>query len=340
MIEQISFSSGNVRLYPNSSALQLSTICGNDYIVITDENVARYHHQLLPPNTIIIPAGEQTKQPEIVKHITEQLLLKGATRHTTIVGVGGGVLTDIVGFVGATYMRGIKFGFVPTTLLGLVDASIGGKNGVDVGVYKNIMGTIRQPTFILHHYALLSTLPQSEWVNGFAEVIKYAALFDPQLFALLQQSNIHQFQSNATILSSLVNTCMQWKLNLVQQDEWETGPRKLLNFGHTLGHAIENTYHLTHGQAVAIGMVLAAQLSVIHSSLPQPQATQLTQLIAAYQLPTSMHIAKDQIANTLLADKKRNGDTIDFILLNNIGKPIIKPLSIQDILNIIPNPPL
>ena len=174
-----------------------------------------------------------------------------------LVGIGGGVITDLTGYVAAIYMRGLSFGFVPTSILAMVDAAIGGKNGIDVGVYKNIIGTIRQPQFLLYDYSLLKSLPQSEWVNGFAEIVKHACIKDARLFNTLRQNSIRSYQRNSKELGALIKKNVHIKASVVQADEFEKGERRLLNFGHTLGHAIENIYKMPHGHAISIGMVAA-----------------------------------------------------------------------------------
>ena len=166
-------------------------------IIITDANVFESHLQLLNSwQTIVIPAGEEHKQQSTADFIIGELISRNADRNTFIVGVGGGVVTDITGYAASIYMRGLRFGFVPTTILAMVDASIGGKNGVDVGVYKNLVGLIKQPQFLLFDYSLLKTLPHDQWVNGFAEIIKHACIKDAELFALLEEQSIENFQTD------------------------------------------------------------------------------------------------------------------------------------------------
>ena len=178
-----------------------------------------------------------------------------------LVGVGGGVVTDIAGFVASIYMRGVKFAFVPTSILAMVDASIGGKNGIDVGVYKNLVGVINHPEFLLYDYSFLETLPDAEWVNGFAEIIKHACIKDADMFDFLEEYSLARFQSSITDTAAIIKRNVDIKYAVVASDEHETGDRKLLNFGHTIGHAIENADHLSHGHAISIGMVAACRIS-------------------------------------------------------------------------------
>ena len=204
-----------------------------------------------------------------------------ADRQSFIVGVGGGVVTDLAGFVASIYMRGIRFAFVPTSILAMVDASVGGKNGIDVGVYKNLVGVINQPEFLLYDYSFLETLPGEEWVNGFAEIVKHACIKDGDMFSFLEENSLTAFRSSLNTAGSLIRKNVEIKYNVVSQDETETGERKLLNFGHTIGHAIENTSKLAHGSAISIGMVVACRISERINNFATAEYTKINQLIAA-----------------------------------------------------------
>jgi 3-dehydroquinate synthetase len=231
--------------------------------------------------------------------------------------------------VASVYMRGITFGFVPTSLLAMVDASVGGKNGIDVGAYKNMVGTIRQPSFLLFDASLLETLPDTEWRNGFAEIIKHASIKDTPLFKELEQSNLAYYQKKKTHLAALIRRNVLLKTKVVQQDEFEQGGRKLLNFGHTLGHALENQYDLSHGQAISIGMAYASSLSKKINGFKS--AERVIALLGQYGLPTSIESDKDKVINVLRMDKKKVKDSVNFILLEKIGKAVIKEISINEI---------
>jgi 3-dehydroquinate synthase len=179
--------------------------------------------------------GKPNKIQSTVDHIIEQLIELGADRKTTLLGVGGGVITDITGYVAGIFMRGVKCAFIPTTVLAMVDAAIGGKNGVDVGNYKNMVGLIRQPQFILYDFSFLKTLPKEEWVNGFAEIIKHAAIKDAIMFAELESQNLNYYRKDSAAMASLIKRNALLKTKVVISDETEQGDRKLLNFGHTFG---------------------------------------------------------------------------------------------------------
>lgn len=329
MQETITFSSGKVSYYFESTFDSLCTIVPLEgCVVITDSNVAAlYRQQLAPFKKIIIPAGEEHKNIQTIITITEELIQYEAHRKTWIIGIGGGVVTDIAGWVAAIYMRGVPFGFVPTSLLGMVDASIGGKNGIDFGLHKNLLGTIRQPQFILQDVQFLETLPGIEWSNGFAEIIKYACIFDPALFDILEQHNIDHYKQNKADLNKIIAICTGWKNKTVLADETETGLRKLLNFGHTAGHAIETVHQLPHGQAIALGMLIACILSEQVAGLSDNVRPRLVKLLQAYGLPTAMEINIERVMEVLRMDKKRNNADIDFIVLEKNGVGAIKKVS-------------
>lgn len=301
-------------------------------VVITDENVFAAHQKKFKNwKTVVLKGGEKFKIQATVDSVILQLIELGADRTTTLVGVGGGVITDITGYIASVYMRGVSFGFVPTTLLALVDASIGGKNGIDVGVYKNMVGSIRQPLFILHDATFLTTLPEPEWKNGFAEIIKHAAIKDAAMFRHLEENNLALYQKNKILLAPLIQRNAVLKTKVVQKDEFESGDRKLLNFGHTLGHALENQYNLLHGEAVAIGMAFAANLSQQFSSFKQ--ADRVINLIQKYGLPVSINYKKDKVFAVLQSDKKKEADVMNFVLLKSIGKGTIEKLPLKKIYN-------
>jgi shikimate kinase / 3-dehydroquinate synthase len=296
-------------------------------VLITDENVFRSHQKKFGGwNTIVIKAGEAFKVQDTINSIIEQLIGFGADRKTFLVGIGGGVVTDITGYAAAVYMRGISFGFVPTSILAMVDASIGGKNGIDVGVYKNLMGTIRQPDFLLYDMALLKSLPKEEWVNGFAEIIKHAAIKDAALFRELEKNKLSFYQKDKTAFSKLIRRNVVIKSTVVQKDEFEKGDRRLLNFGHTLGHAIENLYELSHGRAISIGMVAASMISEELTDFKDTD--RVITVLKKYGLPTLAEYDAKEVLNILRMDKKKERDAMNYVLLNKIGQGVVKSIPI------------
>jgi len=329
--KRIAFSSGITHFYFGGSIDFLPGLAnGRRLIVLTDTNVFEAQKRKLKKlETIVINAGEINKTQATVDWVIGRLVELEADRSTLLVGIGGGVVTDIAGYAGAIYMRGIAVGFIPTSILAMVDAAIGGKNGVDVGVYKNIVGTIRQPEFLLYDYSLLKTLPHEEWVNGFAEVIKHAAIKDGPMFRLLKQTKLTTLKRNTELLHKLVMRNALIKIKIVQQDEFEKGDRKLLNFGHTLGHAIENLVGLPHGHAISVGMVYAAHLSAQLTGFKKTM--ELVELLEQYELPTHASFDKMQAVANLAMDKKRLKDAIHFVLLEKPGKAIIRPIDIKEL---------
>jgi 3-dehydroquinate synthase len=332
---KFSFSNSSTDFYFDTSFDYLEKLTEKDNtVIITDENVFRRNQKKFKDwKTITTQPGEQHKYQQTADLIIEQLIAHGADRKSFIVGVGGGVVTDIAGYAAGIYMRGIMFGFVPTSILAMVDAAIGGKNGIDVGVYKNMVGLIRQPAFLLYDYSLLKSLPKEEWINGFAEIIKHACIKDAAMFKLLEQHELSDFQKDTKLLNKLIQRNATLKSKVVQEDEFEQGDRRLLNFGHTVGHAIENTHQLSHGHAVTIGMVIAAYLS--ENLLGFKAAKRVASLIVQYKLPAFYKFDTEKALRVMQADKKRVKDVINYVLLEKIGKGIIKPLTITEIKPVI-----
>lgn len=303
-------------------------------VVITDENIFNAHQKKLNGwNTIVIKPGEAFKTQATVDGVIDQLIKQKADRQTTLIGMGGGVITDITGYVASVYMRGVAFGFVPTTVLAMVDACIGGKNGIDVGQFKNMVGTINQPQFLLYDTTLLKSLPEKEWNNGFAEIIKHAAIKDAALFKSLEEKDLKYFQKSKSNLQKLVQQNAMIKTKVVLADEFEKGERRLLNFGHTLGHALEKQYGLMHGEAVAIGMTYAASVSAQYTGFKQ--VARLVLLLEKYGLPTTVGYDKKKTFEILMTDKKKDAGDINYVLLEKIGKAVSKKISFEQLYNLL-----
>lgn len=335
MKKSYKFSTTSVAYYFSDEIFRLKNIVDQkNTIIITDENIFGKHAKKFRQwNSIVLKPGEEFKVQSTVDAILLQLLEMGADRNTTLVGVGGGVVTDITGYVASIYMRGINFGFVPTTLLAMVDASIGGKNGIDIGVYKNMAGIIRQPKFILHDLEFLKTLPKNEWENGFAEIIKHACIKDDAMFKELELNSLKIYQTNKKKINDLINRNTILKTKVVQRDEFEKGERRLLNFGHTLGHALENQYELSHGQSIAIGMAFASIVSQKINGFKE--AHKVINLLSKYGLPTFASFDKQKVFEVLKKDKKGEKLAINYILLERIGKGVSKLIPITELENII-----
>jgi 3-dehydroquinate synthase len=329
--KRFSFSNSTVDYYFNADFSYLEKLVHkNNAVIVTDEHVYAAHKKKLKGwNTIILKPGEEYKVQQTVDVVIDQLIEMGADRKTTLIGVGGGVITDITGYMAGIYMRGITCGFVPTSVLAMVDASIGGKNGIDVGVYKNMVGLIRQPSFLLFDHSFLKSLPKTEWQNGFAEIIKHAAIKDAALFKLLRSHKLTDFQRDPQLLAWLIEKNVLIKTRVVTGDEFEKGERKLLNYGHTLGHAIENMYELSHGQAISIGMTYAALMSQQLKGFRQ--ADELIEVLSRYGLPTYATFDTNQAFRILQKDKKKDQSGISYILLEKIGRGIIHPMSFEQL---------
>jgi 3-dehydroquinate synthase len=328
---QYKFSGKTTTYYLDADFSFLGKLVDKDHtVLITDDHVFSAHQKKFGGwNTIVINAGEEFKVQATVDSIIDQLIGIGADRKTWLVGVGGGVVTDIVGYAAAVYLRGVSFGFAPSSILAMVDASIGGKNGIDVGLYKNLVGTIRQPDFLLYDYSLLKSLPKAEWVNGFAEIIKHAAIKDAALFKELEKSTLSGYQKDKAALARLIRRNAAIKSAVVEKDEFEQGDRRLLNFGHTLGHAIENLYTLPHGHAVAIGMVAACMISEEFTDFKGTE--RVISVLKKYGLPTLAAFEPKEVMNVLRMDKKRVKDSMNYVLLNKIGQAAVRVIPIAQL---------
>ena len=301
-------------------------------IIITDTQVRRCWGAYFPPAPVItIGTGEKIKNFDTLGYIYDQLIKLEADRSAFIVGIGGGIVCDIAGFVASTYMRGVRFGFVSTTLLSQVDASVGGKNGVNFRGYKNIVGVFNQPQFVICDLNVLSTLPQEELSCGFAEIVKHGAIADKNMFDYVEKHYSRALALDLNVIEKLVYDSVVIKASIVNQDTREKGLRRKLNFGHTFGHAIEKTLQIRHGEAVSAGMVLASELSVKRGYLQDPDVTRICGLLEKYGLPVRLPYDKNQVLAAIRMDKKREGDCIKFVLLREIGRAFVDEIPIQEL---------
>jgi 3-dehydroquinate synthase len=285
---------------------------------------------------IQIAEGEPHKNLAWLALVYDRLVEAQIERSSPVVAVGGGVVGDLAGFAAATMLRGVPFVQVPTTLLAQVDASIGGKTGINHAAGKNLIGAFHQPRLVAIDIETLRTLPRREYVAGLAEVVKYGAILDAELFERLEHSVDGLLHQDVELLAGTVQRCCSLKAAVVEQDETERDYRAILNFGHTIGHAIETLTEyrrLLHGEAVAIGMVCAARLSHAVGSLPRDGVDRLEKLLRAFGLPTQVptDLAREQIALTIEADKKAAGGKIKFVCLEQIGVTRFEALSAVEI---------
>lgn len=297
--------------------------------LITDSHVGPLLAEKCGPAAchINIPAGETHKTLETVNGIYSKLLAAGLDRKGTIVALGGGVVGDMAGFVAATFMRGIGFVQCPTSLLAMVDASVGGKTGVDLPQGKNLVGAFKQPTAVLADISALQSLPQQEFANGMAEVIKHGLISSPDLFTQIEREGARLQTASPARLQSLVSEAIIIKRDVVQEDPYEHGRRALLNLGHTFGHAIEQVshYRVSHGQGVALGLVAAANLSIrleyCDPSLQGRIEAVLTQVNLPTRIPADISLA--DVYQMMFSDKKKAENTLRFILLKDVGDVFI-----------------
>ena len=319
------------RLGSQCARLGLSPRCA----IISDTNVAPLYakpaQQTLQqagfnPTLITVPAGETAKSLKTVQACYDQLAAQRLERKSFIVALGGGVVGDLAGFVAATYLRGIAFVQVPTTLLAQVDSSVGGKVGVNLRAGKNLVGAFYQPRLVLCDLDTLATLPQREYRAGLAEVIKYGIIYDAALFRRLERSLPGLLNKEPKTLAAVVARCCEIKAEVVRQDETEGGLRAILNFGHTIGHALEAISHYgkyLHGEAISIGQVAAAELSARTLGLAAAEVERITDLLRRAGLPTDLKLGPAQQEKVLTAmqlDKKVSGGEVKFVLARRIGK--------------------
>lgn len=322
----------------------------NAYSIITDSNVAKIHGKKLLKNfldeslhahLIEFPAGEKNKSRSTKESIENQMLKLGFGRDSCIIALGGGVVGDLAGFIAATYMRGIPYIQVPTTLLAMVDSSIGGKVAVDIIHAKNAIGAFYQPKKVVIDLNFLRTLPKNELINGMAEVIKHALIYDANFFNFLEKNIDKILNRDFDALKIAIKRSCEIKSSIVAQDEKERGMRRILNYGHTIGHSIESAlnYKIPHGQAVAIGMSYAAKLSAKLGFLHEGSVIRQNNLLEYIGMPhrLSHHKLKPKaILEHIQYDKKILNGKINFILLKSIGDAFISDkVSLEDIKGIL-----
>ena len=321
MTKQIEVVGGSCVYVGDARELLPSLVPNKRVIVISDSNIDRTHHDIIAQyEHILIGQGEQAKSFSTLEEVYRQLIDMGADRSTFILGIGGGIVTDIAGFVATTYMRGVEFGFVTTTLLGAVDASIGGKNGVNVGGFKNMVGTFSQPKFVVCDVSLLHSLPSREFRAGLAEVLKTAILGDAELFDILERTSFEELRNNETLLEEVIVRSMQVKADVVAEDEREGGRRRILNLGHTIAHAIEKcTHKYSHGEAVAIGLYHITKAAMEHKLIDNVAGKRILDIVEHYGFEVELPIERKQLYEAMQGDKKRSGKSIHLIYPVKIG---------------------
>ena len=304
--------------------------------IVTDSTVVHLYEETVRKSlteagfsvcTFVFPAGEASKNMHTLSHLLEFLAKEEMTRTDMIVALGGGVTGDLAGFGAAVYLRGIPFVQIPTTFLAAIDSSVGGKTAVDLEAGKNLAGAFYQPKLVLCDTDVLQTLPEVVFADGIAEALKYGVLGDAALFEKIAGGDFRQD------LEEIIETCVSMKRDVVEEDEFDTGKRQLLNLGHTFGHAIEQKSHfqMTHGHAVAIGMHLIAKAAEAKGIAEKGTAAAIAKALEQNQLPKETEFSPTEVAEGTLRDKKRRGGTISFVFPKKIGDCEIVKIPVEEV---------
>lgn len=309
----------------------MNNLRGKTVMIVSDENVYGLYGEklenlldkaLIRHHKFVFTPGEQSKTLTVYGELMEELCGSRMTRSDVILALGGGVVGDLAGFAAATYQRGIEFVQIPTSLLAAVDSSVGGKTGVDLANGKNQVGAFYQPVNVLCDVKMLASLPRAEYENGCAEIIKYAMIADRKLFESIKSSPvIEQYEE-------VIGRCVSIKRDFVEKDEFDTGLRMLLNFGHTIGHGIEKCsgYTIPHGRAVGIGMAVITKASVNMGICGENVYRELTELLDMYNLPCKTSFTVEELADVIMTDKKGSGDTLTLVVPVEIGRCELKKI--------------
>lgn len=311
-----------------------SMLPGNGIAIITDNNISRIYGEKFPDVPILqVKSGETSKSLEVIESLAERLIESGIDRTGFILGIGGGVVCDIAGFLASIYMRGIRCAFISTSLLSQVDASTGGKNGVNLGGAKNVLGCFRQPEFVICDPTMLHTLPEEEYFSGLAELIKTALIGSEKLFDLIENNYEGILRRDTELLSMLVTMAVRFKASIVSEDEKEAGLRRILNFGHTYGHAIEMYKSFKHGYAVSSGMELAANFSLAKGYISSSDYERIINMLKSFKLLRRHDLPDDQINQLIMKDKKKVGNDVHFVFIEEIGKAFVEKIQISELVD-------
>lgn len=330
---------GRSRIYVGEAAELLPRLLPPEgrVVVISDANIDRRHHGLLARyEHLLIGTGESAKTLRTVETLYDRLIELGADRSTFVLGIGGGIVTDVAGFVASTYMRGLRFGFVSTTLLGQVDASVGGKNGVNVDGYKNMVGTFNQPDFVVCDTTLLSTLPLREFRTGLAEALKAGIIADAGLFETLERTSVEELRRDRALLERIVGAAIRVKADIVERDEREGGERRKLNLGHTFGHALEKcSSKMNHGEAVAVGTVIAARGAVKLGLLEDAERERIEGALARLGFETESPVELRKLLKAVARDKKAEGELVRMVFPERIGACTVRPTALAELAELL-----
>lgn len=308
-------------------------IPGEETVILTDDNVFDIYGSSFPAFPVLrIEPGEGSKNIRTIEKLASEMLEKGVGRDGFILAVGGGVVCDVAGFLSSVYMRGIRCAYVSTTLLSQVDASIGGKTGVNIGNLKNVVGTFRQPEFVICDTSMLSTLPEDEYQSGIAELIKTGLIGDSSIIDALEKRYDDVMGRSRDLLTELVAKAVRFKASVVTRDERESDLRRILNFGHTFGHAIELSRSMKHGFAVAEGMKLAVLFSREKGFIGDYDCSRIISLLEKYRLLSGVMIPAGEMNELAAHDKKRTGSDIHFVFIEKIGSGMVRKLPLGELI--------
>lgn len=301
-------------------------------VVVSDTNIDRHYHTLVNRyEHVLIGLGEASKTLVTADAIYKKFISMGVDRSTFVLAIGGGIVTDVAGFVASTYMRGVEFGFVSTSLLGQVDASVGGKNGVNVDGYKNMVGTFTQPRFVICDVGMLRTLPEREVRTGMAEVIKAGIIADEELFSKLELTPLAELTKNPDLLAEVVYRAIKVKADIVERDEREHGDRRKLNLGHTLAHAIEkSSSKMNHGEAVAVGLSLISDAAARRGLLSAADKERICSLLQRTGFDLMPPVAMRVLLKAVSKDKKSEGDVLNVVFPTAIGACEVVPMPLEE----------
>ncbi|MFI3328446.1 MAG: 3-dehydroquinate synthase [Rikenellaceae bacterium] len=304
-------------------------------VIITDHNLEHHYAAQLDAiseERIVIGEGETNKTLQTMEQIYTELIEMGADRKTFLLGFGGGIVTDITGFVAATYLRGVDFGFVSTTLLSQVDAGVGGKNGVNLGGYKNMVGTFNQPRFVICAVDMLRTLDNREVRAGIAEITKSAIIDDVELFEMLEGVSFDEYRGNEDLIARSIVSSVKIKAAIVERDEKESGERRKLNLGHTFAHAIEKLSNkMIHGEAVAVGTIIATNISLSLGLISKEDADRIYNIHATLGFDLTPPLPVEELLKAIVKDKKAEEGSIYMVLPTKIGHCEVRKMSFAEV---------
>ena len=301
-------------------------------VVVSDTNIDRHYHSLIEPyDHVLIGLGEASKTLLTLDAIYRRFIELGVDRSCFVLAIGGGIVTDVAGFAASTFMRGLEFGFISTSLLGQVDASVGGKNGVNVEGYKNMVGTFTQPKFVICDVDLLRTLSPREFRTGLAEIIKAAVIADAELFEMLEQADFSTLQRDSDTLREMVYRAIKVKADIVERDERESGDRRLLNLGHTLAHAIEkSSSKFNHGEAVAVGLAMIAGVAANRDMLAVADKERIVALLERAGFALEPPVEVRTLLKAVKRDKKAEGDSIHVVFPLGVGNCCVEKMPLEE----------